>query len=131
MRVAARSSPSDVRQTLQGAVPTLRSRDDFARISTQGRSRADRLMIVRFVPNGRHHDRFGISTGRRLGGAVRRNRVRRRLREILRRAPNDTGHGWDILIVVRPPAADASFDDLRTALERLLRSIRGSVKAPS
>ena len=86
-------------------------------------------MVVRFVPNGRDHDRFGISTGRRLGGAVRRNRVRRRLREILRRSPNETGHGWDILIVVRPPAVDASYDELRAALEHLLGLVHGSVKA--
>ena len=77
-------------------------------------------MVVRFVPNGRDHDRFGISTGRRLGGAVRRNRVRRRVREIVRRSPNHTGHGWDILIVARPPAVDASHDELRSVLERLL-----------
>jgi len=88
-------------------------------------------MVVRFVPNARDHDRFGISTGRRLGGAVRRNRVRRRIREILRHAPNETGQGWDILIVARTPAADASFDELRTALEHLLLAIRGSVKASS
>ena len=88
-------------------------------------------MVVRFVPNGRDHDRFGISTGRRLGGAVQRNRVRRRLREILRRSPNDTGFGWDILVVARPPAAAASFDELRTALERLLGAVRGSVMAAS
>ncbi len=88
-------------------------------------------MVVRFAPNGRDHDRYGISTGRRLGGAVRRNRVRRRLREILRRLPNDSGHGWDILIAVRPAAVDASYDELRVALERLLRTVRGSVKAPS
>jgi len=86
-------------------------------------------MVVRFVPNGRDHDRFGISTGRRLGGAVQRNRVRRRVREVLRRSPNDSGHGWDILIVAREPAVDASFDDFRTALERLLGAVRGSVKA--
>ena len=42
-------------------------------------------MVVRFVPNGRDHDRVGISTGRRLGGAVVRNTVRRRIREIVRR----------------------------------------------
>ncbi len=88
-------------------------------------------MVVRFVPNGRDHDRFGISTGRRLGGAVQRNRVRRRLREILRHAPNDSGHGWDVLIVVRPPAVDASYDELRDALERSLRHLRGSMKASS
>ena len=88
-------------------------------------------MVVRFVPNGRDHDRFGISTGRRLGGAVQRNRVRRRLREILRHAPNDSGYGWDVLIVVRPAAVDASFDELRDALERLLLHLRGSMKASS
>jgi ribonuclease P protein component len=112
-------------------VPTIRSREDFARISEKGRSRADRLMVVRFVPNGRDYDRFGISTGRRLGGAVQRNRLRRRLREVLRRVPNDSGHGWDVLIVVRPAAVDASFDELRTALERLLGTVRGSVRASS
>jgi ribonuclease P protein component len=88
-------------------------------------------MVVRFVANARDHDRYGISTGRRLGGAVRRNRVRRRVREILRHSPNGTGHGWDILIVARAPAVDASFDELRASLVELLGSIRGSVKEPS
>jgi len=110
-------------------VPTLRAREDFERISSKGRSRSDRLMVVRFVPNGRDHDRFGISTGRRLGSAVQRNRVRRRLREVLRRHPNHSGHGWDVLIVARPPAVGASYDELRAALERLLGLVRGSVKA--
>ena len=88
-------------------------------------------MVIRFVPNARDHDRFGISTGRRLGGAVQRNRVRRRIREILRRSPNESGHGWDLLIVARPASVDASFDDLRTALERLVDDIRTSLKMPA
>jgi ribonuclease P protein component len=88
-------------------------------------------MVVRFVPNGRDHDRYGISTGRHLGSAVQRNRVRRRVREILRRSPNDTGYGWDILIIARRPAVEASFDELRLALERLLGLVRRSVKAAS
>lgn len=110
-------------------MPTLRTREDFARIGAKGRSRSDRLLVVRFVPNARDHDRFGISTGRRLGGAVERNRVRRRLREILRASPNRTGHGWDILVVARPAAVDASFDELRSGVERLLGTVRRSVKA--
>ena len=88
-------------------------------------------MVIRFVPNARDYDRFGISTGRRLGGAVQRNRVRRRIREILRRSPNESGHGWDLLIVARPASVDASFDDLRTALERLVDDIRTSLKMPA
>lgn len=109
----------------------LRSRQDFARVNAKGRTRTDELVVVRFVPNARDQDRFGISTGRRLGGAVQRNRVRRRVREILRAAPNDTGHGWDILIVARAASVDATFDELRAALERLLGAIRDSVKASS
>lgn len=112
-------------------MPTLRAREDFARISEEGHARSDRLMVVHFVPNGRDHDRFGISTGRHLGGAVQRNRVRRRFREVLRRSANDTGHGWDILIVARRPAVEASFDELRAALERLLGLVRRSVKVAS
>ncbi len=88
-------------------------------------------MAVRFVPNARDHDRYGISTGRRLGGAVRRNRVRRRLREILRANPNDGGHGWDILIVARPASADASFDELRASLVRSLAAVRRSMTPTS
>jgi ribonuclease P protein component len=105
-------------------VPTLRSRQDFARIGADGRSRADRLLVVRFVPNARDHDRFGISTSRRLGGAVQRNLVRRRIREILRHQATDPGVGLDVLIVARPGSVGASFDELRAALERLLRVAR-------
>ena len=113
-------------------MPTLRSREDFARIGAKGRTRADRLMVVRFVPNALDHDRFGISTDRRLGGAVQRNRVRRRIREILRHIDRDDARSLDVLIVARPASVEATFDELRSALERLLRAVRGaSVRSPS
>jgi ribonuclease P protein component len=108
----------------------LRSRQDFARLAADGRTRADRLLVVHVLLNDLDHDRYGISTGRRLGGAVARNRARRRIRHILRGAPNDSGVGMDILIVLRSAGAQASFDELRVALERLLGSVR-SVTAPS
>ena len=107
----------------------LRSRADFARLAAHGRTRADRLMVVHFLPNALDHDRFGISTGRRLGGAVARNRIRRRIRQILRGTPNRSGQGLDVLIVVRPGSAEASFDELRAALERLLGRVRSMTVA--
>jgi ribonuclease P protein component len=109
----------------------LRSRDDFARLAARGRTRADRLLVVHFVANACAHDRYGISTGRRLGNAVVRNQIRRRVREILRAAPRGGGQGWDILVVVRPASTSASFDELRVALERLLASARGTLTASS
>jgi ribonuclease P protein component len=106
----------------------LRSRRDFARLGARGRTRMDSLFVIHFAANDLDHDRYGISTGRRLGGAVARNRVRRRIREVLRAAPTASGPGCDVLVVARPPAVGASFDELRAALERLLASVRGSVK---
>jgi ribonuclease P protein component len=102
----------------------LRSRRDLARLAESGRTRSHPLLVVHFVPNALDHDRFAISTGRRLGGAVERNRVRRRLREVLRRSPDAGGHqGRDILIVARPGSLRAPFHELRTALDHLLAGI--------
>ena len=130
--MAARSSPPDVQAARWGAAPTLRSRQDLARVEANGRTRADRLIVVRFVPNALDHDRFGIATGRHLGGAVKRNRVRRRIREILRQRAPDGGPGRDILIVARSASVGATFNELKEALEGLLRSLRvGQLKAPS
>ena len=55
---------------------------------------------------------FGISTGKRLGGAVVRNRVRRRIRETLR-GMDRTADGWDVLVVARPASATATYTELR------------------
>jgi ribonuclease P protein component len=99
----------------------LRSPRDFAAIQAGSRTRSDRLLVVRIAPNRLEVTRFGFSTGRRLGGAVIRNRIRRRLREILRALGPRLRPGSDVLVVARPPAVAATFQELRQALERLLR----------
>jgi ribonuclease P protein component len=58
----------------------LRSTADFQQIQSQSQSRAHPMLLVRFRRNGLDRTRFGISTGRRIGGAVVRNRIRWRLR---------------------------------------------------
>jgi ribonuclease P protein component len=99
----------------------LRSRSDFSALQTEGRSRGDRLVTIRVRPNLLDHDRFGISTGRNVGTAVVRNRVRRRVREVLRTTPRGA-QGRDILVVCRPAAATAGYDELRDVIGRLLRT---------
>lgn len=61
-----------------------------------------------------------MSTPRTLGGAVQRNRVRRRLRELVRERRQSIGAGWDLLLIARPGAAKASHAELREALGSLL-----------
>jgi ribonuclease P protein component len=101
----------------------LRSKRDFAALQGAGRSRAHPLLILRFRRNELGRDRYGISTGKRLGNAVVRNRVRRRIRETLMGMDRTTS-GWDVLVVARPASATATYTELRDALQRLMRSLR-------
>lgn len=80
------------------------------------------MLSIRTRRNELGRDRFAISTGKRVGGAVVRNRVRRRLREILRQTTIPTGPGWDVLVVCRPASAAAGFGELRGVVRQLLTS---------
>ena len=64
--------------------------------------------------------RIGLSTPRSLGGAVQRNRVRRRLRDLLREQLDATRGGLDLLLIARSEAGAASYSELREALRSLL-----------
>jgi ribonuclease P protein component len=74
--------------------------------------------------------RFGISVKKALGGAVARNRIRRRIREILRRNKTEIPTGWDIVIHPKAAVARAEFAPLEAELVRLLRSIHSSGPKP-
>lgn len=98
---------------------------DFRALQGDGTVRSHPLLVVRFRRTGLETTRFGLSTGRKLGGAVVRNRVRRRLRQILRAMAPSFQPGWDVLIIARPAVVAASHDEIAEALGRLLQ--RGGV----
>jgi ribonuclease P protein component len=100
----------------------LRSGVAFRAIQTDSRSRSHPLLLLRYRGNGLEQTRFGISTGRRLGSAVVRNRQRRRLRSILRNLAPRLAPGWDVLLVLRPAAANASQAELEPAVAGLMRA---------
>ncbi len=91
---------------------------DFALVQSQGRWRGARLLGIKSRPNGLSLARWGIVASKRVGKAVVRNRVRRRLREILRVLP--VRGGYDIVVTARPEAAMAGFAALREVLVKLL-----------
>jgi ribonuclease P protein component len=102
------------------ALEMLRSAADFQQIQSQSRSRSHPLLLMRYRRNGLDRTRYGISTGRKVGSAVVRNGIRRRLRTILR-SLDDVQPGYDILLVARPAAATAKQSELAAALSQLLR----------
>ncbi len=72
-------------------------------------------------PNGFGTPRLGLSVSRRVGNAVTRNTVRRRLREVFYSTVPEIPGDLDLVVSARPPAAEATFEELR---EEYLRSLR-------
>jgi ribonuclease P protein component len=76
-------------------------------------------MVLKTLPNGLSSTRFGLTVSRRIGKAVIRNKIKRRLREILRRI--DLPCGWDIVIIARGPAANADYATLEKSVQIIFK----------
>ena len=68
------------------------------------------FLVLYARKNGSRTNRVGVTVSKKLGGAVTRNRVRRRLREVYRLNEALFQPGWDIVVVARSRCIDASFD---------------------
>jgi ribonuclease P protein component len=77
-------------------------------------------MVLFAAANGEDRIRVGISVSKRVGGAVVRNKVKRRIRECVRLRLEGLLPGWDLLFIVRPAAAQASNEEVSKAVERLV-----------
>ena len=102
----------------------LRKDVDFQRVRSQGRSWANRLLVLGVAPNGLDHARVGVIVGRRLGGAVQRNRSRRLISEAVRCRLDRISPGWDLVWIARLPLAQAKFTQVDQAVGQLLSRAR-------
>lgn len=122
----------------------LRAARDFARARNRGRHVSGPLLVLTYArlspadpapamsdasctppaPPDPPPSRVGYSVGKRVGNAVTRNRVKRRLREITRRCLGEIAPGWDIIMGARTPAADATYNTLDGEVHALLTRAR-------
>lgn len=93
--------------------------DDFARVRAEGQTFRARLLLMNVAANGLGHNRCGFITGKRIGGAIVRNRVRRRMREIFRAAQPTLRHGYDIVLVAMPAAAGQPYSEIQRTFDTL------------
>ena len=99
----------------------LTSTSEFRRVRRNGKSYAHPLVVLVVSPNQRESSRFGFSAGRAIGGAVRRNRAKRRMREAMRTLKPSIKGGWDMILIARSGQNEAEWSDLRDSIEDLLR----------
>lgn len=92
--------------------------EQFKAVFNKGASLVDKLVVMKFYSNGLSITRYGFSVSSRVGGAVIRNKIKRRMREILRSTTIEPG--WDIVLIARPAAARTDFNTLFISISKLL-----------
>ena len=100
----------------------LRTPEQYQRVRRDGRTWDAGMLMLNAAPNWRRLSRCGFVTPKRLGGAVTRNRIRRRVREAVRLLYPQIVPGWDIVFIARSPAlAEIAFPQLQALVQQALQ----------
>ena len=102
---------------------SLKRNNEFRRLYNKGTSSATPAMVIYCRRNGKQVNRLGITVSTKLGGAVRRNRIRRRLRETYRLNEDKLRRGFDVVIVARTGAYNAPWKSLNGEFRRICGKI--------
>jgi ribonuclease P protein component len=99
---------------------------EFDRVYREGRSHANRYLVVYSFPREGDDDgdpRLGVSVGRKVGGAVERNRVKRLLRDAFWAVVGELPDGHDFVVVARPESGELASSEGEQGVERELREL--------
>ena len=125
MRHAARRDAIALRPSKSGQKypreARLVQKAQFDAVYRAGKRRSSSHFTVFLKANDLPASRFGFSIKRALGGAVVRNRIRRRIREVVRLHREEISAGWDFVIHPKANVASAAFAALENELLRLLK----------
>jgi ribonuclease P protein component len=103
----------------------VRRRADYLRCYRTGRRRHGSLALLYFVPNQLEGPRLGITASRKVGNAVVRHRLKRRIKEIYRRWQDRSQlPALDLVVHLKPESGKSDFPALRAEVLRLLSGLR-------
>lgn len=106
----------------------LRARGEFDNVQKNGRRVSARFFVLLGRPNALTADRLGIIASRKVGGAVIRNRAKRRVRELFRRQDREAarrGRPMDLVVIARRALAEAPWREVEADFVAALRKLRG------
>jgi ribonuclease P protein component len=99
----------------------IRKNSEFRVVYTKGTSHSDYNLVLFVLKRFNGEKRFGVTTAKKIKKAVERNKVRRRLKEIVRKHFHMVGEGYDIVVMCRLNGKNADFSQLEKSYVRLLK----------
>ena len=110
---------------------SLKKNHEFKRLYNKGKSAASQCAVVYCRRNGRQENRLGVTVSTKIGGAVQRNRIRRRLKEIYRLNEDKITPGYDVVIVARMRSRYAGYREIETSVLSLFQKLKLTSQANS
>jgi len=106
----------------------LLKRAEFLRLKKTGKKIQGRLFIAITALNGKQRSRLGITVTRKVGKSSQRNRIKRLAREFFRLNRRQLAKNWDINIIAKNKAAEASNSEIAADLQNIFKSLRSCEK---
>ncbi len=102
----------------------LKKEKDFDRVFKEGKGVVSDEVVIKFIKNDLNNNRFGFIVSKKVSKkAVRRNRIKRVLREQVRSIIQDMSVGWDIIIIARPKISENKSSDINQILGGVFKRI--------
>lgn len=101
----------------------VKSEKDFQRVFKKGNSKANRQFVIYQLPKkGQTHFRVGISVGKKIGNAVTRNQIKRRIRHALMELDREyiINKEIDFIVIARNPVRNMDFHEIKSSLTHVL-----------
>ncbi|RPF51134.1 ribonuclease P protein component [Aquisalibacillus elongatus] len=100
----------------------IKKNEDFQKILRNGQSFANRqLVIYYYEKNDQNHFRVGLSVGKKIGNAVKRNEIKRYLRHAFIELEDSIKPNYDLVIIARKPTSQMSFHEVKKSLTHVLK----------
>lgn len=106
----------------------VKSNKEFTNIIETGRQYKNRFLVIYFKKNQHSKNRFGITVGTKVGNAVVRNKFKRQIRNIVDNCKNFYSKDSDYIIIVRKSCLSASYDDLNSSFNKIIKNINKDIK---
>lgn len=99
----------------------LTRKSDIKRVRQEGRSLANAMLVLGYLPNQMNQNRAAVIAGRSVGGAVQRNYAKRRIRSVFQTLQPELNQGFDLVLIARKPMLDVEHRSVINGMRSLLQ----------
>lgn len=103
---------------------SIKKNQDFKEVYNNGKSYANKLLVIYYLPNEKDYNNLGLSVSKKVGNSVVRNRIRRLIKESYRLNEDKIKKGYNIIIIAKVRSNSADFKSIEKALLHLMKKVK-------